>query len=43
MPQAADRDRWLALALLLGVLAVAYVVLVHRWWTVPLREANTRV
>jgi general secretion pathway protein M len=43
MPQAADRDRWLALALLLGVLAVAYVVLVHPWWTVPLREANTRV
>jgi general secretion pathway protein M len=43
MPQAADRDRWLALALLLGVLAVAYVVLVHPWWTVPLREANARV
>lgn len=43
MPQAADRDRWLALALLLGVLAVAYVVLVHPWWTVPLRDANARV
>ena len=43
MPQAADRDRWLALALLLGVLAAAYVVLVHPWWTVPLRETNARV
>lgn len=43
MQQAADRDRWLALALLLGVLAVAYVVLVHPWWTVPLRDANARV
>ncbi len=43
MPQIADRDRWLALALLLGVLAVAYVLLVHPWWSVPMREANERV
>lgn len=43
MPQVADRDRWLALALLLGVLAVAYVLFVHPWWTVPMLEANSRV
>lgn len=38
-----DRDRWLALGLLLGVLAVAYAVLVHPWWTVPMMEAGDRV
>jgi general secretion pathway protein M len=43
MPQIADRDRWLALGLLVGVLAVAYVVLVHPWWTVRMREADARV
>ncbi|WP_147653458.1 type II secretion system protein GspM [Vulcaniibacterium gelatinicum] len=39
----ADRDRWLALALLLGALALAYLLLVHPWWTVPMREANARI
>lgn len=37
------RDRWLALGLLLGVLAIAYLVLVHPWWTQPLLAANTRI
>ncbi len=42
-PRTPDRDRWLALALLLGVLALAYLVLVHPWWTVPMQEADERV
>lgn len=41
--QRSDRDRWLALALLLGVLAVAYLLLVHPWFTAPLREADARI
>lgn len=41
--QRSDRDRWLALALLLGVLAIAYLLLVHPWFTVPLREADARI
>nr|WP_233198605.1 type II secretion system protein GspM [Luteimonas sp. 4-12] len=32
------RDRWLALAILAGVLALAYLLLLHGWWTVPMRE-----
>jgi general secretion pathway protein M len=40
---AADRDRWLALGLLLLALALAYAVLVHPWWTVPMLEANARI
>ena len=43
MRTAADRDRWLALGLLLGVLVVAYFVLVHPWWTVPMQETGRRV
>lgn len=38
-----DRDRWLALGLLLAVLAVAYAILVHPWWTVPMLEAGAQV
>lgn len=38
-----DRDRWLALAILAGVLALAYVVLVHPWWTAPMVEAGARI
>lgn len=38
-----DRERWLALGLLLGVLVLAYAVLVHPWWTVPMREEIRRV
>lgn len=37
------RDRWLAAGLLLATLALAYGVLVHPWWTVPLREVNARI
>ena len=51
MPRPADRpqarvtrrDRWLALGLLLLVLALAYAVLVHPWWTAPMLEANSRI
>ncbi|CAA9322356.1 MAG: General secretion pathway protein M [uncultured Lysobacter sp.] len=39
----ADRDRWLALGLLLAALALAYALLVHPWWTVPMLEANDRI
>jgi general secretion pathway protein M len=38
-----DRERWIALGLLAGVLALAYLVLVHPWWTVSLRETNARI
>lgn len=38
-----DRDRWLALGLLLAALALAYGVLVHPWWTVPIQEVNERI
>ncbi|MGO1073620.1 type II secretion system protein GspM [Lysobacter sp. CA199] len=36
----ADRDRWLALGLLLAALGIAYAVLIHPWWTVPMIEAG---
>ena len=39
----ADRDRWLALGLLLGVLVLAYFVLLHPWWTVPLQQRDLRI
>ena len=31
-PAITDRDRWLALALLLGTLLLGYLLLVHPWW-----------
>jgi general secretion pathway protein M len=37
------RDRWLALALLLAVIAVAYLVLVHPWFTRPLLAINADI
>lgn len=43
MPAYSDRDRWLALGLLLLALALAYAVLVHPWWTAPMREAGQRI
>lgn len=43
MPASTDRDRWLALGLLLAMLALAYLVLLHPWWTVPMREAGARI
>ena len=42
-PAITDRDRWLALALLLGALLLGYLLLVHPWWTVPLQETGRRV
>jgi general secretion pathway protein M len=39
----ADRDRWLALGLLLAVLALAYLLLVHPWWTVPMLAEHDRI
>ena len=36
MAMRVDRDRWLALGLLLAVLALAYLLLVHPWFTQPL-------
>lgn len=38
-----DRDRWLALGLLMVALLVGYFVLVHPWWTVPLLEVEERI
>ena len=34
------RDRWLALALLLAVITLAYLLLVHPWFTRPLLDIN---
>lgn len=42
-PEATSRDRWLALAILAGVLALAYLVLVHPWWTAPMLETRDRI
>ncbi|TWT20186.1 general secretion pathway protein GspM [Luteimonas marina] len=42
-PEVTRRDRWLALAILAGVLALAYLLLVHPWWTAPLLETNARI
>lgn len=39
----AERDRWLALGLLLGVLLLAYGVLVHPWWTAPMLQLGARI
>jgi general secretion pathway protein M len=43
MPATIDRDRWLALGLLLAALALAYLLFVHPWWTVPMRETGARI
>ncbi|WP_369976950.1 type II secretion system protein GspM [Xanthomonas bundabergensis] len=44
MPVQVDkRDRWLALGLLLAVLALAYLLLVHPWLTVPMREVDAQI
>lgn len=43
MPAVTDRDRWLALGLLLAVLAAVYFALVHPWWTLPMRAADARI
>lgn len=38
-----DRDRWIALGILGAVLAMAYLVLVHPWWTAPMLEVSDRI
>ena len=38
-----NRDRWLALGLLVAALALAYSVLVHPWFTVPMQEVEARI
>lgn len=38
-----DRDRWVALALLLLALVLAYLVTVHWWWTVPQQQLRTEL
>src|SRR5690606_13825036 len=42
-PANPDRDRWLALGILAGLLLLAYLVLVHPWWTVPMLEVEGRI
>ena len=37
------RDRWLALGLLAAALALAYGVLIHPWFTVPMQEVEGRI
>lgn len=37
------RDRWLALGLLGAALLLAYLLLIHGWWTVPMMELQTRI
>lgn len=38
-----NRDRWLALGLLVAALALAYAVLVHPWFTVRMQEVDSRI
>ena len=38
-----SRDRWLALGLLAAALALAYAVLIHPWFTVPMRAVEDRI
>lgn len=38
-----DRERWLALGLLAAVLLLAYFVLLHPWWTVPMLDLQKRI
>lgn len=37
------RERWAALGLLAAVLLVAYLLLVHTWWTVPMLDLQDRI
>lgn len=36
-------DRWLALAVLAAMLALAYLLLVHPWWTVPMLRIGEEI
>jgi general secretion pathway protein M len=42
-PVPTDRDRWLALGLLVAAIALAYFVLLHPWWTKPLLDTEARI
>lgn len=42
-PQPAPRDRWLALGLLLGLVGLAYLLLVHPLWTQPMRAVGEQI
>lgn len=42
-PPVSDRDRWLALGLLAAALALAYGVLIHPWFTVPMQAVEERI
>lgn len=43
MARPADRDRWLAMALLIAALGLAYLLLVHPWWTGPMVQVQDRI
>lgn len=38
-----ERDRWLALGLLLAVVGVVYLAVVHPWWTRPMLEFDRSI
>lgn len=38
-----NRDRWLAAGVLAAMLALAYLLLLHPWWTVPMRDVAQRI
>lgn len=38
-----ERERWLALGLLILLLGLGYLLLVHPWWTRPMQETGARI
>jgi general secretion pathway protein M len=42
-PVVTPRERLIALGLLLLAIALAYAVLIHPWWTVPMRAVDARI
>lgn len=38
-----ERERWLALGILVLLLGLGYLLLVHPWWTRPMLEVNGRI
>ena len=42
-PVVTPRERLIALGLLLLALALAYAVLIHPWWTLPMRQVDARI
>lgn len=43
MTAVTPRERWIALGLLAGLLLLAYFLLIHAWWTVPMLELQDRI